>query len=97
MRFLGVWWWMIEPDPEKRLKQIESLELCPGWSAWMVPLHRERMEAIKEELLADLGEAETARLRQEYRWIKGLLGRPAAAKGPLLRKPAGPVAGNGAV
>ena len=93
------WYWgeMIEPDPERKLHQIRSLIACPGWTEWLAPVLRERQEAIKEELLGDLTEKETAALRVEYATLKRVLSRPEQAQAQMVRRPEPAPAGNGAV
>ena len=88
---------MIETDPERKLRQIRGLIECDGWKNWLAPVLRERQEAIKEELLADLEETATAALRVEYRTIKRILERPEQAQAQMVKR-ADPVpVGNGSV
>ena len=88
---------MIDSDPEKKLRQVRSLIECDGWKNWLGPVLRDRMEAIKVELLAGLTDQETAALRVEYRVLKGILERPEQRQRELVRRGPAEMAGNGAV
>lgn len=84
-------------SPDKKLAAIAALEACPGWKDWLAPALRERMDAIKELLVAEQPEGETAQLRQEHGFLKAVLAKPEQTRAQLLARPAGPPVGNGAV
>lgn len=83
-------------DPEKAVAGARSLQMCAGWTEWLVPLQKARMEAIKAELLVDGSPVE--RLRMEYRLLEQWVARPETTLAGLRsdQRPA-PRAGNGAL
>lgn len=61
---------------DKLATDTRQLLACPAWEGWFVPWIRTRQEKIRQELTANLTEADTAKLREEHRVLDDLPNLP---------------------
>ncbi len=74
----------------KTWARIQSIEKCDGWKDWLKPLLEEQAHGIATQLLGDLSEDETRRLRVEYRILQEVIGKPGAQRAVIEAQAAQP-------
>lgn len=82
---------MTTEDHEMRLKRIEQLRDCPGWTEYMLPRISAALKAKEQDILINEGLSadEVMRLRCEaraYREVLGYTEKDATVSGQTLRR-----------